>query len=271
MAWPSALLLKPNSTVLYAVWKSTLYSAAHGRLSIAVSEKPAIEDPRDDIVRRGWWDYVPRAPASEADSHSVRPQQQRTSGPAPAHGRTTSSGHMTRPSGDSLVRRIRDSVMRITTSVDLQQQQSSEPLEQPQTFARKSSIPTEYPLPQPPRPRHQQSQVSEKDRIGLGRAERQGTPVTKRRLSDEPLSARATSIRSINFAPQPTSQRSSRIDPLQPGPPRQHDDERVTLASIASKRLPAVLQVRAVIKDEVSIFFSCWMSDVNFTGGVTIF
>jgi hypothetical protein len=182
---------------------------------------------------------------------------------------------MTRPSGDSLVRRIRDSVMRITTSVDLQQQ-SSEPSEPPQTFARKSSIPTEYPLPQPPRPHHQQSQVSEKDRIGgLGRAERQGnTPVTKRRLSDEPLSARATSIRSINFAPQPPSQRSSRIDPLQPGPPRQHDDERATIASIASKRLPAVLQVRAVIKEEVSIsFFShvgCRMS-TSPGGGVTIF
>lgn len=232
------------STVLYAVWKSTLYPAAQGRLSIALSEKAPADDPRDDTIRRGWWDYVPRAPASDAGS--VRPNQVLGS----------ANGHATRPSNDdSLVKRLRNSVMRLTTSIDIQQHQSTlEPLE-PQTFTRKPSLPTEYPLSQPPRPRHQpqQSQVSEKDRIGA-RSARHSTAVR----SEVAPSARATSVKSINFAPQATSQRSSRIDPLQPVLPRHYDDENVEAAaeSLSGKRLPAVLQVRAVIKDEVcSIFF----------------
>jgi hypothetical protein len=235
------------STVLYAVWKSTLYPAAQGRLSIAISEKAPIDDPRDDAIRRGWWDYVPRTPASEVGS--VR--SQRISGTAHSH---TNYGDSTRPSGDSLVRRLRDSVMRLTTNIDLQHQ-TLESLE-PQTFTRKPSILTEYPLPQPsgPRRRGQQSQVLEKNHVGMFEADLQSTS-TKARLSEVPPSARATSVKSISFAPQAPSHRSSRIDPLQPEAPRQHEGEHGATDSIVSKRLPAVLHVRAVIKNEVSTFF----------------
>ena len=59
------------SSVLYAVWKSSLYPVAQGRLSIALSVTPNPESgpspahgtPEDENIRRGWWDYVPQAPA----------------------------------------------------------------------------------------------------------------------------------------------------------------------------------------------------------------
>lgn len=58
------------SPVLYAVWKSSLYPVAQGRLSVALSVAPIQESglspmhrsAEDENIRRGWWDYVPQAP-----------------------------------------------------------------------------------------------------------------------------------------------------------------------------------------------------------------
>ncbi|KIM28427.1 hypothetical protein M408DRAFT_329488 [Serendipita vermifera MAFF 305830] len=253
---PIALVLTVVETLflalcfLYAVWKSTLYPAAQGRLSIALSEKAPADDPRDDTIRRGWWDYVPRAPASEVGS--IR---------GPNRPSESAHGHTTRPSNDdSLVKRLRNSVMRLTTSIDLQQHHHQTtlggPLE-PQTFTRKPSLPTEYPLSQPPRPRHQPqpSQV-----FSLSEKDRPAPRHSMARMSKEVVpSGRATSVRSINFAPsQLPSQRSSRVDPLHPGPSGQEYEEGNVLAaleSLSGKRLPAVLQVRAVIRDEMVYSF----------------
>jgi len=230
--------------VLYAVWKSILDPAAQGQLSIALSEKAAVEDPRDDLIRRGWWDYVPRAPESEGGS--VRPQR----------ASTIMSGR--NADGDSFVRRLRDSIMRLTAGIDLEHQ-ALEPLE-PMTFIRKPSIPTEFPLSQPPRPRHlsQRSQILEKDKVGANKADRQGTS-TKARLPEVPPSAHATSVKSINFAPQTVSQRSSRIDPLQPEPLRRYENRLDSTDHIASEHVPAALQIRAVIRDEVCDKKSYWV------------
>ena len=60
-----------RSSVSYAVWKSSLYPVAQGRLSIALSVAPNPESAlspmraaaEDESIRRGWWDYVPQAPA----------------------------------------------------------------------------------------------------------------------------------------------------------------------------------------------------------------
>ena len=67
--------------VLYAVWKSSLYPVAQGRLSIALSVAPNPEGglspthatTEDENIRRGWWDYVPQAPAPPAQPLTPAP------------------------------------------------------------------------------------------------------------------------------------------------------------------------------------------------------
>ncbi|KAG8817272.1 hypothetical protein FRC17_011315 [Serendipita sp. 399] len=237
-------------SVTYAVWKSSLYPAAQGRLSIAISEKlpvggevdPTGLDPNPNtgtIRQRGWWDYVPRAPPSDAGS--VR------------HG-PTGQDAAERPSDDSLVKRLRNSVMRLTTSMDI----SSANLAPQPTYTRKPSIPTEQPLSQPPRPSQHSKQPSQpilnsndKSRHSQSAPRRS----TNSARSEVPPSARTTSVKSINFAASISgmTDRSSRVDPLQPLPLRnegQEDSVQSALWPEPSKRLPAVLQLRAVIKDE---------------------
>jgi hypothetical protein len=224
-----------------------------------------MEDARDDTVRRGWWDYVPRAPPSEAAA-SIHPG---------TSGNNNDTGGVGRPSHDSIVKRLRDSVMRLTTSMELQlqqyqlhgptggQQQQYQHQFPQQALPRKPSIPTEVPLSQPPRSNvsHQakKSQVSEKELMG-GKNTRFSSISYKRRNSDVAPSARTTSVKSINFSTHSGgigTNRSSRIDPLQSLPPRESSDSRglrltaAQSAQLSGKRLPAVLEVRAVIKDEV--------------------
>lgn len=71
--WPPCLrgyIDAYSSPVSYAVWKSSFYPVAQGRLSIALSVAPNPESgvspmhapAEDENLRRGWWDYVPQAP-----------------------------------------------------------------------------------------------------------------------------------------------------------------------------------------------------------------
>ncbi|KAG8844588.1 hypothetical protein FRB91_002521, partial [Serendipita sp. 411] len=250
----------------YAVWKSSLYPAAQGRLSIAISEKPPTgmeaepsifgQNPNPGTIRqRGWWDYVPRAPPSDAGS--IRQG---------ATGQTDGAG---RPSDDSLVKRLRNSVMRLTTSLDINTAGAGP---QP-TYTRKPSIPTEQPLSQPPRLPQNYKQTSqailnpnEKSRYSNG-GPRHSTNSARSEVSP---SARTTSVKSINFAASISgmTDRSSRIDPLQPIPPRTDEQEsgQTPLWTEPSKRLPAVLQLRAVIKDEMIYTFVIVLSCVLSAG-----
>lgn len=264
---PIALILTVVETLflglcfLYAVWKSSLYPAAQGRLSIAISEKPPTirdEDVHDPVGnpntfaatrQRGWWDYVPRAPPS--DTGSVRAAPVRTS-------------------DDSLVKRLRNSVMRLTTSMDL----ASGPgfPQQQAAYNRKPSIPTEYPISQPPRPQHTSRPshvLSEKSRMSTVEDERRGALDPSRRgarNSEIAPSARTTSVKSILFAPSVAgmTDRSSKIDPLQPLPRKEGQEEAPKENEWDSKKLPTVFQLRAVIKDEMIytfiIMLSCMLS-----------
>lgn len=232
------LILYTFYSVFYAVWKSSLYPAAQGRLSIAISEKYPPDAAQGDTMRRGWWDYVPRAPASE--NGSIRQGNGHT-----GHG---NANHQPRISEDSIVRRLRNSVLRFTAVIDPQQQVP--------TYTRKPSIPTDQPLSQPPRP-SAPSPPSEKEQ--LTRSARYSVAT----ISEAATSGRTTSIRSINFTPSAMSETSSRIGPLQPAPAKPHDrsrdtegDARQRPESIQTlKLLPRIFQVRAVIKDEVCRYY----------------
>lgn len=84
-----------------------------------------------------------------------------------------------------------------------------------------------------------------------------GKQVSGGKASPEaPPSACTTSLKSISFAPS-ASNRSSRIDPLQSIPVQPTDNDLDGPAylgspiSVNTKGIPAILQVRAVIKEEV--------------------
>jgi hypothetical protein len=129
------------------------------------------------------------------------------------------------------------------------------------TYTRKPSIPTDQPLSQPPRP-SAPSPPSEKAQLTKPIRYSNAT------MSETATSARATSVRSINFAPSAMSETSSRIGPLQTAPAntnsrdrnqenggeRSMDRDRRRSGSVQTlKLLPKIFQVRAVIKDEVCI------------------
>lgn len=208
-----------------------------------------------DDGRKGWWDYVPQAPIPATPGHDS------------THGRHTrgQSGQNQgdgRPSDDSLVNRLRDSVKRLNGSADLVHHFNAQTSN---VYARKPSISTEQPLSQAPRQlqlqrQSMQSQQMEKQAsAGMGRI---STSTNGRQLSDgkalpeAPHSARTTSLKSIGVAPS-ASNRSSRIDPLQSIPAQFKDDDLARVdymgrpRSVDTKRIPAILQVRAVIKEEV--------------------
>lgn len=167
--------------VLYAVWKSSLHPAAQGRISLTLSEKAPADEP-EDAARRGWWDYVPQAPPSYHGSDQ----------------------------DDSLVRKLRNSVWRFTTTDGVG------PSQQP----RKSSIPTDRPLSQPPRP-----------------------SATSGKPGPDRTSDTHSSSRTISMRPSMASQRPSQIGPFQ--------ELALGTDDKAMRPVPRILQVRAVIKDEV--------------------
>lgn len=85
----------------------------------------------------------------------------------------------------------------------------------------------------------------------MSNGKRLSGPVLSYREEEAPTTARTTSVKSVGF----DSARSSKIDPLQPMPARPTSED--IAADLLGKsmgegnRVPAVLQVRVVIKEEV--------------------
>lgn len=107
-------------TVFYAVWKSSGAPAVRGRISLQLWMDDADSAPETPERRGSWWDYVPGTdkPRTNSATLSATP---------------------------SLKARLRQ-LWRITDESDEKADASSI------VAARKSSIPGEFPTPQPPRP-----------------------------------------------------------------------------------------------------------------------
>ncbi|SJL06027.1 uncharacterized protein ARMOST_09363 [Armillaria ostoyae] len=104
---------------LWAVWKSRGSPLARGRISIQLSmdDCAELDTSNPETARRGWWDYVPKTEAA-------------ASSPATEH-----NNNFTR----SFYKKFKSIVS------------NSEPPTLTRS-ARKTSIPSDFPIPQPPRP-----------------------------------------------------------------------------------------------------------------------
>ncbi|KAK0456204.1 hypothetical protein EV421DRAFT_1750978 [Armillaria borealis] len=104
---------------LWAVWKSRSSPLARGRISIQLSmdDCAELDTSNPETARRGWWDYVPKTEAA-------------ASSPSTEH-------------NNNFTRSFYNKFKSIVTKSE------------PPTLirsARKTSIPSEFPIPQPPRP-----------------------------------------------------------------------------------------------------------------------
>ena len=163
------------SAVIYAVWKASRSSIEQGRMSISLS----LDDKDHDIAvlegdglsvagqgRRGWWDYVPDAPRSEA------PRHQSLSAPSENPG-----------------------IMHLVGS-KLHDLWSYPPEESP-PLHRKPSLPGETPIPQPPR-----ISTIAFTSSGLGQADRPVRPEELEHRTAVPLPSPSAMSRLSKYMPR---------------------------------------------------------------------